>query len=201
MYSVERTYADGGVVVDQYEDYDGDAVFDGWGASTLDGTGQLDHIDHDAGVDGTVDARSDYTFVGDLPTRITTDAGVDGTIDGGSTFTYDADHNLVRIEYDYETDGTLDWSQDLFHFDDGGTPRVAERATDLGADGTTDERAYLTWIDAQLVQLLEDDDDDGVLDQTTTYTYDADGRQTLARTEHLGSGSIALEVRTTWTCP
>ncbi|MCB1688627.1 MAG: RHS repeat protein [Halioglobus sp.] len=104
-----------------------------------------------------------------------------------STWTYDANDNLLRKEYDYDRDGTLDVI--LLYTNDADGKRILYEEDD-GANGSI-ERTQSTAYDAEGRLLREewDYDNDGKPDRTQTYTYDARGSQTRYEDDTDGDGT------------
>ena len=137
----------------------------------------------------------------------------DGIADGRTEYSYDADGNLVRLEfywddnllhsittitydmygnetsrqYDYDADGTPD-SFDTYTYDSNGNQIRAEYDSD--GDGSPDVfNSYTYDAEDNLIRQEYDYGAEGILDAIYSYTYDARGNLLREETDYDGDGS------------
>lgn len=103
----EYTYDADGLVIEETYDLYGDGVLDRWYLWTRDEEGRpltFQRLDPD----GALLAETIYTYDGELLVETRAESSGADWEDGVATYTYDPEGRLVRLEYDYRLDGTVD---------------------------------------------------------------------------------------------
>lgn len=158
-------YDELGNITREERDLDFNGAVDGvrtW-AYTYDGSGQILTTSYDDNADGVADpADSVTTYVWDAnghTVRTETDRGIDGVLDFIAVSQYDGLDRLERLTQDSDADGLLDFEYTLLWSVEGNLAQTGRVASEGGAVSTT------------------------------TYDYDAEGRQVSYRTDYQTDGT------------
>lgn len=157
---------------------------------TYDGTGRLELVEW---FEGAVTPRCTQDHQ-----HLDADAWVDVIEDRCSGFvatnTWQADGDPLTIEHDLDLDGVTDemWTYTYDAYDQTATQR-------MGPPGGPWVRSDYLWSGGRLVGLEIDLEDDGVLESTAVYGYDAGGRLNLIESTYLPTGQVTT-MAGTFTC-
>ena len=98
---------------------------------------------------------------------VTIDTNGDGLADRWAHF--DGKNRLVRFEADQNLDGQIDWRDEYLSDESHGTVRIFRSQADLDRNGSLESIVY--YDEQQTMSRLErDTNDDGKMDQVTSFT-------------------------------
>lgn len=175
-------------------------------------------MDVDSGADGTVEWLYWYSFDAEgLLVDVLGEVLSGGTGHPRMAYRYDDEGRLTRRGWDGDDDGRLEsltvnhwFGDELLGSDDfaGGsithtdylwdTGRLVEIDRDEGSDGMIESVITQRWSGDVLVQADTDTDNDGEVDLTVWYHYDAFGRMTDRETDVGADGFLDTLQREVW---
>jgi len=144
--------------------------------TTYDSEGRKVVVETDITNNGSVDAISTWTYVGDLLTLESTDDDNDGTLDTSTAYTYDGSDKvtLKEIDSDEDDDETVDTTRVYVY---NGAGDVETITTDEGLDGDDSVQTYVYDGAGELLRIEDDDLADGI---------DVDGISDYSQTPDVG---------------